>query len=144
MRLFFFALALIACSSNASKSFANEKISIKSTLQSANVFFDGAELTHKALSTLTKGENEIWIDGLSPDIDQNSLKINATNGVVITSSEYSIDYLTAKTTSLTERKLKDSIDVYNKQRKDAEVRLRTNTDLLNLLQANKSIAGTQN
>ena len=135
---------IILCLSVAFNSYAEEKKTIKSTLQNVTVFFQGAELTHKASAALIKGENEIWIEGLSPNIDRNSLKINATNGVFITSYEYSIDYLNPKSVSPTTRKFQDSIMVYNKQIKDADVKLKTNADLLGLLQANKSIAGSQN
>lgn len=137
-------LIILMASGLCTKSFADEKKTVKSTLQTATVFFQGAELAHKASSNLTKGENEIWIDGLSPNIDRNSLKINATNGAIVTSYEYSIDYLNPKSGSLIEKKLQDSITIYGKQMKDAEVKLKTNADLLGLLQANKSIAGTQN
>ncbi|GAB6010701.1 DUF4139 domain-containing protein [Viscerimonas tarda] len=121
----------------------SEKKTVKSSLQTATVFFQGAELTHKASSALLKGENEIQIEGLSPNIDRNSLKINATGGAIITSYEYSIDHLNPQAGSATEKKLRDSISIYQKQIKTAEVKLKTNEDLLGLLQANKSIAGAQ-
>ncbi|MDR1809504.1 MAG: DUF4139 domain-containing protein [Prevotella sp.] len=123
--------------------FSEEQKPVKSTLQTATVFFQGAELTHKASAVLSKGENEVSIEGLSPNIDQNSLKISTTNGAVITSYEYSVNHLNPKQASPAEKKLQDSIAVYSKQIKDANVKLETNKDLLNLLQANKSIAGTQ-
>jgi len=124
--------------------FADEKKNVKSTLESVTVFFQGAELIHKAQTTLTKGDNEVWIEGLSPSIDRNSLKISTTNGVVVTSYEFAIDFLEDKKAPANEKRLKDSIDLCKKQLKDIEVKLKTNADLLGLLQANKSIAGTQN
>ena len=59
---------------------AQEKIkTIKSKLDEATVFLHGAELSHTAVVTLLKGENEFKIDGLSPNIDINSLKIKSGN-----------------------------------------------------------------
>ncbi len=137
----FFALILLGITTNI---YAEEKKKIKSSLQTATVFFQGAELIHTANATLTRGENEIYIDGLSPIIDRNSLKINASNGAIITAFEYSIDYLNEKQVSASGKKLLDSIAIYTNNIKDCQVKLQTNTDLLGLLQANKSIAGTQN
>lgn len=126
-------------------SFADEGTkTIKSTLQNVTVFFQGAELSHKASTLINKGESEILIEELSPNIDHNSLKITASNGVIITSHEFSIDYLTSKEGSNIEKKLQDSILIYENRVKDLQVKLKTNEDLLNLLQANKSIGGTQN
>jgi TonB-dependent SusC/RagA subfamily outer membrane receptor len=122
---------------------AEEQKPVKSALQTATVFFQGAELTHKASAVLSKGENEVSIEGLSPSIDRNSLKISATDGAVVTSYEYSVNHLNPKQASPVEKKLQDSITVYKKQIKDADVKLETNKDLQGLLQANKSIAGAQ-
>ncbi|MBK5720440.1 DUF4140 domain-containing protein, partial [Dysgonomonas sp. Marseille-P4677] len=73
---------------------AENKKTEKSKLKEATVFFQGAELIHTASSALSKGENEIFIEGLSPNIDKNSLKVKTTNGVVISASEFSLDFLT--------------------------------------------------
>lgn len=133
------AFIIIAITANA-----NEKKNVKSTLESATVFFQGAELVHKSSASLIKGDNEVWVEGLSPNVDKNSIKVNTTNGAVVTSYEFAIDYLSGKSAPAEEKRLKDSIDICKKQLRDIEVKLKTNADLLGLLQANKSIAGTQN
>lgn len=130
--------------SQASVSAAEEKKTVKSSIENVTVFFQGAELIHKATSTLVKGENEIYISNLSPNIDQNSLKIKASNGAVITSYEYSIDFLNKKEVSNMEQKLQDSIKYYQKELRDIDVKMATNDNLIKLLDANKSIGGTQN
>ncbi|MFR9165322.1 MAG: DUF4139 domain-containing protein [Dysgonomonas sp.] len=125
------------------KSFSEEKKTIKSMLESATVFFQGAELTHNTTAALTKGENEIWLEGLSPNVDRNSIKISASNGALITAFEFSIDYLGNKTLSPIEKKLQDSINYYQRQVKEIDVKLATTENMIGLLDANKSIAGTQ-
>lgn len=141
-------LLLLTCvvisSSFISEMLAEEKKTVKSNIENVTVFFQGAELVHKATSSLVKGENEIYISNLSPNIDQNSLKIKASNGAVITSYEYSIDFLNKKEVSSTEQKLQDSIKYYQKELRDIDVKMATNDNLIKLLDANKSIGGTQN
>lgn len=117
---------------------------VPSNLKEATVFFQGAELTHTASALLGKGENELIIENLSANIDKNSLKISATGGVIISSSEFSIDYLANKGVSASTKKLQDSIKIYQKQLRQVQVNQATNKELITLLQANKNIAGTQN
>ena len=62
-------------------------------LKSATVFLNGAELKYDALLNLHKGDNEVVIEGLSPHINLNSLQIAIGKGVVVSSYEYNIDYL---------------------------------------------------
>lgn len=114
---------------------------IKASLDEATVFFNGAELTHKATSTVVRGVNEIAISGLSPNIDVNSLKISTTKGVIVASHEYSLDYINQKAISAVEKSLKDSVKLYENQIKDIEVGQKTNQEVIELLQQNKVIAG---
>jgi len=144
MKKVFISFCIILILSFQARVSADEKKTIKSNIENATVFFQGAELTHKATANLSKGENEIYISNLSPVVDRNSLKIKASNGVIITSFEYSIDYLNKKELSDTEKKLQDSIRYYRKQLRDIEVKLETTENLIKLLDANKSISGTQN
>ena len=83
----------------------------KMTAKKAVIYFSGAELTHSAQVTLTQGENEITLEGLTPNIDINSLKINATNSVVVASSEFTNDYLTEKKSTDLVKRLQDSVDL---------------------------------
>lgn len=126
---------------------AQEKKTVKSKLNDATVFFQGAELTHTATSSLLKGENEIYIEGLSPDVDKNSLKIKTTNGVIVSAYEYSIDYLSeSKSTNPTVlKKLQDSIDFHNKKLEQINTDIEVTTNLLSLLQkgTDKNVSGSE-
>lgn len=121
----------------------NNAIKTEAALQQATVFFNGAELTHRASSSVIKGVNEVWISNLSPSIDVNSLRIKTSKGVIVASYEYSQDFITKKEVSGSEKMLKDSVKYYQKRIKDYEINQQTNKDLLELLKANKSIGGTQ-
>ncbi|MBO4302125.1 DUF4139 domain-containing protein [Methanosarcinaceae archaeon] len=57
-------------------------------LKEATVYYDGAELIHTADITLKPGEHVVRIDGLSPDIDEDSLKIGAGKGILVSSYNF--------------------------------------------------------
>lgn len=123
-----------------------DKKTIKAKLNESTVFFQGAELTHSASSALLKGENEIWIEGLSPNIDKNSLKIKATRGVVVSSYEFSVDYLSSsKAGNSVTKRLQDSIDYYQDRLKQLETEMKINTELKGLLQkgTDKNVSGSE-
>lgn len=121
----------------------NDAKKTKASLEQATVFFNGAELTHKASATVTRGVNEVWISELSPSIDINSLKIKASKGAIIASFEYSHDFINKKEVSKLEKSLKDSVKYYKRLISEYEISQQTNEDLLDLLKENKSIGGTQ-
>lgn len=126
---------------------AQEKKTVKSKLSDATVFFQGAELTHTATSSLLKGENEISIEGLSPNLDKNSLKIKTTNGVIVSAYEYSIDFLSESKPNnpAVLKKLQDSIDFYNKKLEQINTDIEVTTNLLSLLQkgTDKNVSGSE-
>lgn len=109
---------------------AQKQISAK--LTEATVYLRGAALTHTASATLKSGSQEVIIDGLSPDIEINSLKVKA-NGVLISATEFSKDYLTPREQAAHIKKLKDSLDLYQNLLKSAQNELSVHTQLLNLV-----------
>ncbi len=117
---------------------------VSAKLESATVYRPGAELIHTAKTSLIKGDNDLYIEGLSPSIDENSLKINIPGGVTVVSHGFSQNYLADKPTDATVKRLQDSIDRYNKELARIETKLLINDDLMKLLKANNSIGGTQN
>lgn len=119
---------------------------VKATIKEATVFFSGAELTHQASATLSKGDNEIIIEGLSPAIDRNSLKIKASNGVLISAFEFSVDYLTeSKPNNAAIKRMEDSIAYYNKQLEAINIDIKVNEELSGILKksTDKNISGSE-
>lgn len=115
---------------------AQKQISAK--LEQATVYFNGAALTHTAAATLKSGSQEVIIDGLTPDIVLSSLKVKA-NGVLISASEFSRDYITPKEETVRVKKLNDSLDYYNDLLTEAMDELAVHSQLLKLV-----TEGTQN
>lgn len=125
---------------------AQDKKALSSKLNEATIFLKGAELSHSAVASLNKGDNELYIEGLSPDIDVNSLKIKATNGVVVSAYEFSIDYLSAaKTASVQLKSIEDSLTIYQADLNKVIIDLRINKNMMTQLQAGitKNVSGSE-
>lgn len=114
--------------------FAQNTVNSTPKLKEVVVYNQGAELSYTATATLAKGENEVVITGLSPVITQNSIKVEASGGAVISSSELSADYLTDVKTSERLKRLQDSITLYNKKSKQVQNEIKINNDMLKVLE----------
>ncbi|MDR1984966.1 MAG: mucoidy inhibitor MuiA family protein [Prevotellaceae bacterium] len=110
----------------------NEKI-VKAVLKDATVFFTGAELTHTASAALVHGENEITIEEISPILNRNSLQIKISDGVIVSSFEYSINYLAPERKNDVTKNLQDSILFYSNELEKVEIDIKVNTEMLNIL-----------
>jgi Domain of unknown function (DUF4139)/N-terminal domain of unknown function (DUF4140) len=119
-----------------------EKIVIPATLQSVTVYRSGAELVHTASARLEQGNNEVIIGDVSNSIDQTSIRIGCSASVTIMSVTFSTDYLKPETTSPFVRKLLDSLAAIRKEMARVEILDKSDTELLDLLNANKSIGGS--
>ncbi|MDR1745905.1 MAG: DUF4139 domain-containing protein [Tannerella sp.] len=126
-------------------SYAETPKTVRSKLNEVTMFFRGAELTHTVTASLDKGESELRIEGLSSSIDKSSLKIKASGGVVISSYEYAVDYLSEKNVSPVVRKLQDSIEIYQKKLQQIGIDAEINKQLIELLQkgTTKNVSGSE-
>ena len=125
---------------------ALENVTVSSKVEEATVFFKGAELIHSATAVLQKGSNEISISGLSPNIDRNSVKIKTTGGVLVSSFEFSVDYLTEKSLSAEAQKIQDAVKAQQKGLEQLKTAIKINANLLKILQesTDKNTSGSEN
>src|SRR5579871_3450376 len=121
----------------------NEKNIIPSVLQSAIVYRNGAELSHKAKATLQQGNNELIIDDISNNVDIASIQVHCNESVTIMGVEFSTEYLKAEIKSPFIKKLEDSLSTVKKETAKIEIQIKADNELLELLKANKEIRGTQ-
>lgn len=103
-------------------------------VKSATVFLNGAQLTQTVSLPLQKGDNEVVIENLSPAINQNSLQVKLGAGVVVSSYEYSIDYLSVDKQSRSVKPIADSLKIAQSKLQDLQQKLSTNTEMQELLQ----------
>ena len=125
---------------------AQEGKTVSSKLTEATVYFNGAELIHTASSSLARGENSLTIEGLSPAIDMNSLKIRTTNHVIVSSYEFSIDYLsTTKASQPAIQKLQDSIKYYQLELEKIQISYSINQNMIAYLKSGieKNVSGSE-
>lgn len=88
MKKFLFLLsAVVTLNANAT-----DKTIIKSTLSDVTIFAQGAQLYHKANYTISPGNTEVIIEGISPYIDAKSIQVKATGNVIILDSKHTIFY----------------------------------------------------
>ena len=102
------------------------------TVEKATVYLSGATLTQTATATLKSGSQEVIITGLSPYIETSSLKVTA-NGVLISSTEFSTDYLTPAKDNARINRMKDSLKYYEKKHTEVVNELDINEHLLKML-----------
>ena len=120
-------LALLAICANLH---AQKEFTAK--INHATVYLQGAALTHTATASLKSGSYDVIINGLSPDIEVNSLKVTA-NGVLISASEFSNDFITPKEESARIKNLQDSLELYKRQLQEAKDELTMHNHLLKML-----------
>ncbi len=119
---------------------------VSSRVTAATVFLSGAELTQTASLVLKKGTNEVSIEGLSPDIDRGSLRVNIGGGVVVSAHEFSMDYLSStKTSSPRLKMLKDSIDIYQDLMNEIRIDIKINSAMQSYLETGiaKNVSGSE-
>lgn len=113
---------------------------VDSKLINATVYFRGAELTHSVTAALIKGENELLVKGLSPNVDKNSLRISTSSGVLVSSYEFSTDFLTkSENPDLVTKKWLDSLEVCTDELLGINDDLAIIGKVMQLLDANKNI-----
>lgn len=120
-----------------------DKTIAPATLKSATVYRNGAELFHTAKATLVQGNNELVIEGVSNNIDMNSVQLGTDGNVTILSVSFSKDHLRPAQPSARMNKLHDSLESVNKDLASLQVLIKTDQEILDLLKSNKEIRGTQ-
>ncbi|MBQ7191564.1 MAG: DUF4139 domain-containing protein [Paludibacteraceae bacterium] len=110
----------------------NNSVTVKTT--KATVFLNGAELTQTATLQLKKGQNEISLDGLSPQADQQSVAVSVTGNAFVAASQYAIDYMHLPQTNNTVQQLQDSLQAADKKVKTLQAAVQINKQMLDLLQ----------
>ena len=119
---------------------------INAPLKEATVFFQGAELIHSVNVSLQKGENTVVVEGLSPVVNNSSISISATNGVLISSYEFTLNYLwSSSIENAYTAKLQDSITYYTDLIQKTNTDIAIKKELLSILKkgTEKTVSGSE-
>jgi hypothetical protein len=122
---------------------ADKKNSVHADLKTVTIYSRGAELVHTVGANLKQGNNELMIEGISNQLDINSIQINCPRHVTIMSIEFSNNYLDAAEISPRIRFLNDSLVQVQSELNRIAVSISTASDLLEVLKANRDIKGSQ-
>ncbi|MDR2704971.1 MAG: mucoidy inhibitor MuiA family protein [Planctomycetaceae bacterium] len=136
--LFLVVLSLVVLDAKSS-----DTIKVKSKVKEATIFFSGAEIVHETGAQLAKGINELVIQGLSPDIEVNSIRIRASTGVLISSFEFTVE---SAGNDDEIKNLQNVLDEYNAHLNKIKSMLQINNRLMSTLQnaVDKSSDNTEN
>jgi TonB-dependent SusC/RagA subfamily outer membrane receptor len=118
-------------------------VTIPSTLNAVTVYRSGAEMTHAASTFVKQGSFELTIEGISNQLDINSLQINCPSAVTLLGVEFSTNHLVTEDPNTSMGYLEDSLAKL--QRENDKINLSQNNakDLLEVLKSNRDIKGTQ-
>lgn len=113
-------------------------------LNEALVYLKGVELTHSVTVNLKKGSNEIIVKNVANQLDENSIRIGTNKPATVMAatftnsyySEYEIDE-----NSIVFKKIKDSIELVNKEIATVNNQLETDRQTITLLDKNQAVGG---
>jgi uncharacterized protein (TIGR02231 family) len=142
MQRFFFLIA--GCLPGIAAAANDGPTVVTSSLQSVMVYRSGAEMTHNASARLAAGSSDLIIDDVSTTLDPASIRVSCNGNVTIMGVSFSKDYLQPETVTPLVKKLEDSIDILAKEQARLSILSKSDEQLLDLLNSNKSIGGTQN
>ena len=111
----------------------NQPQTVLAKLTDASVYLRGATLTHSASVQLRNGAQTVVVKGLSPEIETASLKVSVSGNNILSSAEFSNDYITDNTESSRIRKLRDSVKYYQRQLQEVNNDLSVDNKLLKTL-----------
>ncbi|WP_410878130.1 DUF4139 domain-containing protein [Myroides sp. DW712] len=84
---------VLAMAFSAVAVWAQKPVYTKANLESARVYYDGAELTQNAAINLPKGLSEVVITNISDQLMENTIKVGSINDVTVMSVQFSNAYI---------------------------------------------------
>jgi len=120
----------------------NEKVQkVSTSINSATIYLNGAEIHRTKKVTLVKGRNKIVFTGLSPQFDEKSIQVTTTNNVALLAVSHKIDYLTDVKEKPRVKQLKDSLELITQKNVLHQNNRDAYTIEKDMLIKNKSIGG---
>lgn len=126
----------------ATSLFANDKVTVKSTLNSVTIYTQGAQLQHKANYAIKAGLSEVIVEGISPQIAAGTIQVKATGAVVILDSKYEFYYpqpSAQATVAAVPLKIRNAIKALEDSIRNIDFELRDINDEIDVLVAARKI-----
>ncbi len=113
----------------------------KLNVEEATVFLSGAQIVSTAKVGITKGENEITFTNVAGNINNQSLSVNASDGVIVESATFQNNYLLNDNLSHKAKGLKDSIETVVLQKQQVATKISVLAEQISVLQENRKVSG---
>src|SRR5690554_1240812 len=125
-------------------SMAQKPIFTDAKIQNATVYFNSAELTHTTSATLPKGTSEIVIKNVANYLNESTVRITAPKNVTVMSVQFTTSYISEyeiDETSPIIKRVRDSIDLVQKEIKKLQNKRTSESKTIELLDKNQVISG---
>jgi len=116
---------------------------VQARLKTVMVYRSGAEMVHSVKVSLKQGTNDLFISGVSNQLELSSIRITGAEKLSILSVEFSPDFLTPGNTGPAAKRFNDSIEIVSADIDKNKVILNTDRELMEVLKANKQVGGSQ-
>ncbi|MEZ5017594.1 MAG: DUF4139 domain-containing protein [Flavipsychrobacter sp.] len=114
---------------------------VRVDIKEATVFLRGAELTSTTNTSIPKGESEILFTNIAGNVNEQSLNIGASNGVVVQSATFQNNYLVDDNLSPRAQEIKDSIELVQNKRNRYNNELSVINEQVAILSQNRKVTG---
>ncbi len=137
----FISILIVACTANAQKETTQR---IKTDIDSVTIYLTGAELHQSKSVKLAEGRNLLIFEGLSPRVNDKSVRVSTPEDVSLLAISTKINYLSKAQDNPRIQQIKDSVEMLNSKIKT----LTDETDALKvekeMLLKNTSLGGANN
>lgn len=123
---------------------AQKPIFTDAKTESATVYFNSAELTHSTSATLPKGTSEIVIKNVANYLNESTVRITAPKNVTVMSVQFTTSYISEyeiDETSPTIKRVRDSIQLVQKEIKKLQNKRTSESKTIELLDRNQQVSG---
>jgi uncharacterized protein (TIGR02231 family) len=112
-----------------------------SEVKSVKIFLAGAQVERLVKATVNSGTSQIAIEGLSSQVDQNSIYVTGTGEATILNVGYTLDYLKESKNPPELQKLRDSLDVLKELLEKETMMESVFNEEVNFMNSNKNTGG---
>lgn len=139
-------LTIVALALTSVMTWAQKPVFTQAKLESARVYFNSAELTHKAKVKLPKGTSEVIITNVADNLNEATIQIGSISDVTVMSIQYSNRYVEEYDSAVDSPLLKpvrDSIKLVQAELKKANNALVAELKTIDVLEQNQRLGGEQ-
>ncbi|MDM1396753.1 DUF4139 domain-containing protein [Myroides odoratimimus] len=139
-------LTIVALALTTVMTWAQKPVFTPAKLESARVYFNSAELTHKAKVKLPKGTSEVVITNVADYLNESTIQIGSISEVTVMAIQYSNRYVEEYDSAVDSPLLKpvrDSIKLVQTELKKVNNAIDVESRTIDLLDSNQKVGGEQ-